>query len=126
MKDVPPIPTGKTIVDVYADFLRYLYDCTKVYVEEHHTNGGSLWGSLVRTTEFVISHPNGWEGPQQTELRRAVVKAGLVPDNTNGAKRVHFVTEGEASLHFCISRGLTTASVKVGVIFENFYCRHTL
>ncbi len=41
-------------------------------------------------------------------MRQAIVDAGLVPDNEEGHTRVQFVTEGEASLHFCIHHGLSS------------------
>ncbi|KAI0701306.1 hypothetical protein BC835DRAFT_1404545 [Cytidiella melzeri] len=53
------LPTGKTIVDVFADFLEYLFRCTR-------------------------------------------------------HQRVHFVTEGEASLHYCIDSGLASDAVQAG------------
>ncbi|KAF9243386.1 hypothetical protein BU15DRAFT_86367 [Melanogaster broomeanus] len=59
-----PLPPHKTAVDVFA-----------------------LWEAVEPTIEFVLSHPNGWEGAQQTKMRT-------------------FVTEGEASLHACIQSGL--------------------
>ena len=46
-------------------------------------------------------------------LREAAVLAGLVPDSMAGRARVHFVTEGEASLHFCIQSGLTSETIEV-------------
>lgn len=42
------------------------------------------------------------------------MKGGLVPDTREGRERIHFVTEGEASLHYCISSGLVTEAIKVG------------
>lgn len=54
---------------------------------------------------FVIAHPNGWEGAQQAKLRKSAVLGGLVPDTAEGRSRVSFVTEGEASLHYCIRGG---------------------
>ena len=35
-------------------------------------------------TEFVLSNPNGWEGTQQSMIRTAAVRAGLIPDNEGG------------------------------------------
>ena len=46
-------------------------------------------------------------------MREAAVQAGLVPDSMAGRARVHFVTEGEASLHFCIQSGLTSETIEV-------------
>jgi hypothetical protein len=51
---------------------------------------------------FVLSHPNGWEGKEQSQMRKAAIQAGLVPDNPSGHSKISFVTEGEASLHFAI------------------------
>lgn len=110
---VPPLPLGKTVGDIFADFLAYLFACTRRYITETHGNGDRLWSSVEKNIEFVLSHPNGWEGSQQTKMRQAAVQAGLIPDTQAGYARVHFVTEGEASLHFCVQSGLATESVKV-------------
>lgn len=116
MSDFPPLPPNKSVISIFADFLKYLHGCTKTYIEERHTSGEALFASLRSTTEFVLSHPNGWEGPQQSQMRRAAILAGLVPES-EADKRIHFVTEGEACLHFCIGKGLTTESMKVRFLF---------
>ena len=54
----------------------------------------------------MLSHPNGWGGLQQAKMRQAAVLAHLIPDTPEGRMRISFVTEGEASLHFAIERGL--------------------
>ena len=56
--------------------------------------------------QFVLSHPNGWEGAQQAKMRRAAIQGGLIPDTNEGKSRIRFVTEGEASLHACVLNGL--------------------
>ncbi|RDB20568.1 Heat shock protein 12A [Hypsizygus marmoreus] len=111
---LPPLPKKKTVIDVFADFMEYLYTCARTYIQDTHANGGDLWASVQNHIEFVLTHPNGWEGAQQARMRRAAVRAGLVPDTNEGRARVHFVTEGEASLHFCIQNGLTTAAMMKG------------
>lgn len=109
---IPPLPQGKTAIDVFSDFLRYLYQCARSFIEETHANGVELWRNLESFTEFVLTHPNGWEGAQQGLMRTAAVRAGLIPEG--GQSRLSFVTEGEASLHFCIQSGLTSHAIKVG------------
>ncbi|KAI0704720.1 hypothetical protein C8Q76DRAFT_181174 [Earliella scabrosa] len=109
-----PLPRDKSVVDVFADFFAYLLSCTRRFICETHANGESLWSSVEDRIEFVISHPNGWEGLQQGKMREAAVIAGLVPNTNAGHKRVHFVTEGEASLNFCIQSGLTTDVLQDG------------
>ena len=110
---IPPLPPNKQAVDVLADFLRYMYTCARTYIQESHANGTDLWTSIEDEIQFIITHPNGWEGIQQTQIRNACVKAGLVPDGTTGRSRIAFVTEGEASLHFAIKHGLPAHATKV-------------
>ena len=101
------------MVEVFADLLRYLLDCASSYIQDTHANGPDLWNSVKSHIDFVLSHPNGWEGTQQSEMRRAAILAGLVPDNASGHSRLSFVTEGEASLHFSVENGLPTGAMKV-------------
>ncbi|KAE9397380.1 hypothetical protein BT96DRAFT_995850 [Gymnopus androsaceus JB14] len=67
-------------------------------------------------SEYVISHPNGWAGAEQQMLRQAAVQAGLI-DNVH-SEQIHFITEGEASLHFCLASmpGLSNIPVEFSVI----------
>ena len=111
--ELPPLPLNKTVQEVLGDFLKYLLECASSYIQDTHTNGHDLWNSVKSHIDFVLSHPNGWEGTQQSEMRRAAVLAGLVPDNASGHARLSFVTEGEASLHFSIHNGLPTGAMKV-------------
>lgn len=50
--------------------------------------------------EVIIAHPNGWGIREQSFLRSAAVKAGFANSNDADTK-VHFVSEAEASVHFC-------------------------
>jgi hypothetical protein len=56
-------------------------------------------------------------------MRRAAVTAGLIPDGAAGQARLSFVTEGEASLHFCIQKGLTNEAIKVRKLSSHFQSR---
>lgn len=107
-EDLIPLPTGKTIVDVLADYLKYLYDCARRFISETHFGGEyGPWDTLKERIDFVMGHPNGWGGLQQQKMRAAAIQAGLVPDTLAGYGRVHFVTEGEASLLHCIDSRLS-------------------
>ncbi|KAI0628248.1 hypothetical protein C8Q77DRAFT_1149000 [Trametes polyzona] len=107
-----PLPPKKSVVDVFADFLSYLFRCARDYISEVHASGTKLWESLQGHIDFVLSHPNGWEGAQQSKMREAAVKAGLVQDAAD--KHIHFITEGEASLNFCIRHGFAEDSIADG------------
>jgi hypothetical protein len=111
--DIPPLPPNKTVVEVFADFLAYLLECASSFIKDTYANGVDLWTSVKDQIDFVLSHPNGWEGIPQSEMRRAAVLAGLIPDTTAGHARLSFVTEGEAILHFAIQNGLPAEAMKV-------------
>jgi hypothetical protein len=82
-------------------------------VLDTHVNGQDLWRSVERDIEFVLTHPNAWEGAQQGQMRRAAVLGGLIPDTADAQARIRFVTEGEASLHFCIGSGFVSDALHV-------------
>ena len=111
---IPALPLNKTVTEVLGDFLKYLFECASSYIQDTHANGPDLWASVEKDIDYVLSHPNGWEGIQQTQMRQAAVQAGLIPDTTKGHARISFVTEGEASLHFSIQNGLPSGAMKVG------------
>ncbi|KAI5982477.1 hypothetical protein EDD15DRAFT_2377772 [Pisolithus albus] len=101
--DIPPLPEGLNAVRVLSDFMKYLFQCTRSYIAESHASGSNMWTSLEDHIEYVLTHPNGWEGRQQQQIRQAAELAGLVPEGLDGQSRLHLLTEGEASLHFCVT-----------------------
>jgi hypothetical protein len=107
------LPWEKTIIDVYADFMRYLFDSAKELFKASEANGELKWDSISNSIELVLTHPNGWGGPQQVKMRNAAVKAGIVPDTPAGRSSVHFVSEGEASFSFCASQSQAGKNMKV-------------
>ena len=114
-----PLPKRKTAVHVFGDFLAYLYRCTRIFITDTHANGAALWNAVENDIQFVLSHPNGWEGAQQTKMRRAAVYGALIPDTNEGKARIRFVTEGEASLHACVLNGLAADVLSV-CLFPSF------
>jgi len=123
--NVPPLPPKKTVVDVIADFLRYLLHCAASYIQDTYPNGPTIWTTLKDDVHFVLSHPNGWEGKEQSQMRLAAVKAGLVPDTPSGHSRLVFVTEGEASLHFTIESGALSQTMEVWIVLLLFVSNTT-
>ncbi|KAK7472142.1 hypothetical protein VKT23_000264 [Stygiomarasmius scandens] len=113
---IHPLPPNKTAVAVFADFLRYLMECTKSFIIQSMPNGVSFWESVEERIQFVLSHPNGWEGAQQSQMRRAAIQAGLIADSITDRERVQFVTEGEASLHYCLNNGCDASTDGIIVV----------
>ena len=108
------LPKGKTIVDLFADFIRFLFDSTIAHIKEVEPTGELLWENFGPTVELVLTHPNGWEGQQQEVMRRAVVQAGIF-DVEEARSRVSFVTEGEASFNYCVTHTKSGDSLRVRV-----------
>ncbi|KDQ52422.1 hypothetical protein JAAARDRAFT_483339 [Jaapia argillacea MUCL 33604] len=111
---IPPLPGNKSVVDVFADFFSYLYRCGREHIQNTHAAGDHILRSVEGHIEFILGHPNGWGGAQQAQMRQAAIKAALVPDNELGHARIQFVTEGEASLHYCLNSGLSMDVLKEG------------
>ena len=106
-------PMGKTTVDVFSDFMRYLFDSAKTFFIFCEQTEVHRWNSVSENVELVLTHPNGWGISQQSQLRAAAVKAKIVPDTPEGHARVHFVTEGEARFNFCAARAQAGEDLKV-------------
>ncbi|CAE6432312.1 unnamed protein product [Rhizoctonia solani] len=99
--NIPSLPPGVSLQQIYSDFLGYLLEHTRVFFEEHIVDGIRIWERYSPTVQIVIAHPNGWGIREQAFLRLAAVNAGLV-DAAKAERNVQFVTEAEASVHFCI------------------------
>ena len=116
------LPKGKSIVDLFADFIRYLFDSAVAHIKEAEPTGDLLWENFGPTVELILTHPNGWEGRQQEVMRKAVVQAGIL-NKEEALGRVSFVTEGEASFNYCVtttkSGGLLEVSAFWQIIYEN-------
>lgn len=93
-----PFPPAKTKEDVLSDYLQYLYNCSREFIEGAHPDGVLLWESLHGDAQFILSHPTTWGGKQQDVLRECMVRGGLLPDAHSS--RMAFVSEGEANLHY--------------------------
>ncbi|KXN86015.1 Heat shock 70 kDa protein 12B [Leucoagaricus sp. SymC.cos] len=115
---IPHLPLDKTPVDVFSDYLKYLNDYAKQYIQETHPGIDTcIWN--VSEIHYIISYPNGWQEPQQAMIEQASEKAGLVTPNCRNV--VTLLAEGEASLHTCIDKGLISEPILVseGVTIVN-------
>jgi hypothetical protein len=99
--EIPELPPSRTVDDIFADFLEYVKGQLHVHVTSSHGNGESLWNSLYRNMDVVLTTPNGWEGRHQHRMRQAAMAAGLV----NRGTQVKFVTEAEAAIIYTAESG---------------------
>ena len=123
-ESMPKLPPGKTAIDVFGDFLAYLFSCARLYITQTHANGESLWQSVGSRIDFILGHPNGWEGLQQSRMREAALLGGLIDNASADYSRIHFVTEGEASLHYCLDGGLASDVIEVCFVAQLLIVLH--
>ena len=98
----------------------YLKRCARDFIQDTHVQGTDLWEAVEKedTIHYVITHPNGWEGFQQNQLRDAAIIAGLVKgdeEEKGKPSRITFLTEGEAGFHYASWKGLLGDTVDVSV-----------
>lgn len=106
------LPYGVSVEQVYADFLRYLLAHTQKFFEARTSEGVRVWRDLIDSADIILTHPNGWGLREQSVLRRAAIRADITsPANAND--RIHFVSESEASVHFCLRHGDLLRRLKV-------------
>lgn len=110
------LPKGVTLMKIYVDFMRYLLNHTKKYFVEHVLQGESEWRKYFPSMKVVIAHPNGWGINEQDFLRRAAVSAGYA-ELWNAPSQIRFVSEAEASVHFCIHHMDIGSSMDVSFCF---------
>ena len=121
--DIIPLPPRVTIEQIYADILGYIMRHTQVYFEdkEFEMDGGTqIWRKLQNQNRihYVICHPSGWGLQEQTMLRQATMRAGLVNSFDDAAGLVQFVSEAEASVHFVMFHADLQSRLSVSARFH--------
>ncbi|KAG8703977.1 hypothetical protein FRC08_002527 [Ceratobasidium sp. 394] len=98
---VQPLPSGITLEKIYTDFMGYLMKHTQEFFETRIIDGRKVWEDLHNDMTIVLAHPNGWTIKEQNFLRKAAVAAKYTSEGKAHAQ-IHFVSEAEASVHFCM------------------------
>ena len=96
------LPEGKSLQDIFADFIRYLFDSAKYFIQEGEHMGKEIWKTVEWNIDLMLTHPRGWGGQEQEFLRKSVVQASIFTEERS-LSHVLFVTEGEAKFYFCVA-----------------------
>ncbi|KAF8337474.1 uncharacterized protein EI90DRAFT_3043110 [Cantharellus anzutake] len=96
-----PLPVDVPLSTIYRDFFKYLVKHTQDTFTYRVLDGARVWKTHIPSADIVIAHPNGWGLREQEFLRTAAVAASIVPESQSHT-RIFFVTEGEASVHYCM------------------------
>jgi hypothetical protein len=115
------LPSGVPLSQIYADFLGYLLQHTQTYFEDHILDGKRIWRTYKSNLEVIIAHPNGWGIREQSFLRSATVTAGFTSTGA-ATSRVHFVSEAEASVHFCMFHTNLGSQLSVSYNVQHCLC----
>lgn len=103
------LPPGVPLATIYTDFLRYLLQNAQSYFEDHIIDGRSVWKKCGSNILVVLAHPNGWATREQHFLKQALKNVGGIYQNCE----VNFVTEAEASVHFCMFHSALGSGLRV-------------
>ncbi|KAH7333023.1 hypothetical protein B0J17DRAFT_677276 [Rhizoctonia solani] len=101
---IEPLPSGVSLLTIYTDFMAYLLKHTREFFESRIIDGQRVWAAHHEDMTLIIAHPNGWGAKEQNFLRQAAVAANYVSSSKVNSQ-VRFVTEAEASVHFCLAHG---------------------
>ncbi|KAG8813085.1 hypothetical protein FRC18_002677 [Serendipita sp. 400] len=115
--EIPPLPTGVNLTQVYVAFLQYMFTCTKTFFETNTPNGVAIWNRLKGDMVIILATPNGWDTAQQGFMKRAAKQAGMVNSDEDADLRIEFVTEGEASVHYALARTHSQTWLRKGAMF---------
>ncbi|KAJ1303704.1 hypothetical protein OPQ81_008129 [Rhizoctonia solani] len=110
------LPSGISLSQVYTDYMTYLLDHTKAFFCDHILNGSRVWEAYHHDMTVVLAHPNGWGTREQGFLRQAAINAGFVL-SANAHSNIQFVSEAEASVHFCMFHTELHEHMNMGVHF---------
>jgi hypothetical protein len=101
--EIPLLPAGITVEQVYADLMNYLMENTQRFFENVTSNGAEIWARLRDNIVIVLATPNGWDIREQATLRKAAIIASLVTEE-NAGQLLQFVSESEASVHYALAQ----------------------
>jgi hypothetical protein len=100
--EIPELPKGVSLEKVYTDFIKYVYNAARNFFVNGTPNGFNIWNRLRDSIIVVLCTPNGWDISQHTFLRKVAIRAGLVTES-DADRRLEFITEGEASVHYALA-----------------------
>lgn len=99
---LPPLPSGVAIERVYSTFIAYLVTHAQKWFGENTLGGDGVWSRLSSSMEVVMGIPDGWDEHQCEVLKKAIVSSGVIGTKEEADKRVEFLRESEASVHFAL------------------------
>lgn len=109
--NLPPLPPGKSEIDVAADYLFKLRQATRSQLEK---TLGEVFLREERNIRYFLTVPAIWNDAGKAATRAAAIQAGFLRDENDN--RLTLVTEPEAAAMFCSKTGLLNLKVRDAVL----------
>ncbi|CAK7270286.1 hypothetical protein SEPCBS119000_004011 [Sporothrix epigloea] len=104
--NLPPLPPGKSEIDVAADYLFKLRQAMRASLQK---TLGEVFNREERNIRYYLTVPAIWNDAGKAATRAAAIQAGFLRDENDN--RLTLVSEPEAAALFCSKTGLLKLKV---------------
>ncbi|KAJ5241468.1 uncharacterized protein N7469_003059 [Penicillium citrinum] len=105
--NLPPLPPGKSEIDVAADYLFKLRQAMRAQLQK---TLGEVFTREERNIRYYLTVPAIWNDAGKAATRAAAIQAGFLRDENDN--RLTLISEPEAAALFCAKSGLL--NLKIG------------
>ncbi|KAL3482024.1 hypothetical protein BJX99DRAFT_113185 [Aspergillus californicus] len=105
--NLPPLPPGKSEIDVAADYLFKLRQAMRAQLQK---TLGEVFTREERNIKYYLTVPAIWNDAGKAATRAAALQAGFLRDENDN--RLTLISEPEAAALFCAKTGLL--NLKIG------------
>ncbi|PTB36364.1 hypothetical protein M441DRAFT_150656 [Trichoderma asperellum CBS 433.97] len=109
--NLPPLPPGKSEIDVAADYLFKLRQAMRSSLQK---TLGEVFNREERNIRYYLTVPAIWNDAGKAATRAAAIQAGFLRDENDN--RLTLVSEPEAAALFCSKTGLLNLKVHDAVL----------
>ncbi len=109
--NLPPLPPGKSEIDVAADYLFKLRQAMRLALQK---TLGEVFNREERNIRYYLTVPAIWNDAGKAATRAAAIQAGFLRDENDN--RLTLVSEPEAAALFCSKTGLLNLKVHDAVL----------
>jgi len=109
--NLPPLPPGKSEIDVAADYLFHLRQAMRNQLQK---TLGEVFNREERNIRYYLTVPAIWNDAGKAATRAAAIQAGFLRDENDN--RLTLITEPEAAAMFCSKTGLLNLKIHDAVL----------
>ncbi|KAF1844279.1 actin-like ATPase domain-containing protein [Cucurbitaria berberidis CBS 394.84] len=109
--NLPPLPPGKSEIDVAADYLFHLRQAMRNQLQK---TLGEVFNREERNIRYYLTVPAIWNDAGKAATRTAAIQAGFLRDENDN--RLTLITEPEAAAMFCSKTGLLNLKIHDAVL----------